>query len=400
LAPANEVVTRLEDAPLGDASRIHPVPLILTTAERDWLRGATHQRARALQCFFADIAGGTAEFLDRPDGMPSALADRVLASHGHRRDDLRRCWSRRTRADVCFTYAPDLIRAADRPWRVLEDNIGCIGGLADSYYCQRAYLEAVKLDPRAYGEEVPDLCRGVQAFLAEADVSAVGIELGCDGQVDGKVIRESARRGALLGRIGLPVGQRGGDATASHIVNFTPAHQDRHEAFGRGDLTMLNAPFVEVLGDKRLLPYIEAMVAFYLGEDAALRSLPARAIEGPGDVAGMDSGVVKHGSGAQGTAVYFLDDPIERAQAVRALSAAEPWSFVLQDAAAPAAASAPLANLRLELRPFAFVAGEHIWASRIPSARVPRSDRRRANLSHGAHYAAVLTENSLSPRGS
>ncbi len=371
LAPRPEVAARLIDAPFGDGASIHPIPLVLTVAERDLVADATEQRARALARFFVELARGEGGL------VPHGIVDRVLADHGVTRDELRRCWSGWT--DVCFTYAPDLVRA-DGAWRVLEDNIGCIGGLADSYYCQEAYLAAAAIDPRAYGEEVPDLCAGVRAFLGDADPGAVVVELGCDGQVDGQVVRESARRAALLERLELAIDRRA-DAAVSHVVNFVPSRR----AFDR--VTMLNGPHVELLGDKRFLPYVEAMVTSYLGEVPRLRALPTRAIDAIGE---DDAGVAKHARGAGGTAVYFLDDAAERAEAERAITAAGPGAFVVQDLAPPGPASDPLACV--ELRPFAFVAGDRVHASRIPSARMPRPDRRRANLGYGARYVAVLVQ--------
>jgi uncharacterized circularly permuted ATP-grasp superfamily protein len=386
-------VSRLAGGPFGDATRIHPVPVILSDRELEWLAAGTGQRARALQCFFADISYGSANFLDQPEGMPSDVVDRILPRYGHHRDDLRRCWSGRGRADVCFTYAPDLIRDKDGLWRVLEDNIGCIGGLADSYYCQREYLEAVDLDPASHSEGMPDLCRGVQAFLGDADARLVSVELGCDGHVDGQPIRESERRAALLRRLGLHVVNRTEAVTVSRIVNFPPARQRYYEAFSRGNLGLLNAPQVELLGDKCLLPYVEAMVRFYLKEEPRLHALPTRVIDGIQDVIELKSGVVKRGCGAQGSSVYFLDDAQERDQALLAVAEAGPTSFVVQELASAVALPGSLDHNRVELRPFAFVLGnDPVQSSHIPSARVPLPTQRRANLSRGAHYAAVLCE--------
>jgi hypothetical protein len=381
LVPTNAVEMRLAK-PFGDAARIHPVPFVMTTADRDTLADATRQRALALRHFFTDVAIGGATFLDQLGGP--ARFDRILASHGVDRVELRRCWAQRALTDVCFTYAPDLLRVEDGTWRVLEDNIGCIGGLADSFYCARAYLAAVGIDP---GDETPDLCRGVRAFLDEADPSAVAVELGCDGTVDGEVLHESARRRTLLERLGLAIGDR---TTVSHVVNFTPARHFADE-FARGRLAMLNPPYVELLGDKRLLPYVDQMVTFYLRELPMLRALPTRTIQGRDDLTIADTGVVKHGCGAQGTSVYFLDDAAERIAALNAVASSLPWSFVVQELAS---VRGEQPHARLELRPFAIVAGDRICTSNTPSARLPRADRRRANLGHGASYAAVLIEGS------
>jgi hypothetical protein len=144
---------------------------------------------------------------------------------------------------------------------------------------------------------------------------------------------------------------------------------------------------VELLGDKRLLPYVEAMVSGYLGEAPLLRALPTRALDA---LAAGDTGVAKRGRGSGGNEVYFLDDPAERERARSAIAEAGPGAFTLQELGVAAQSADPLA--RIELRPFAFVAGDRIHAGRIPSARLPRPERRRANLVHGARYVAVLVE--------
>jgi len=395
LSPTDAVIDWLTDAPLDDASRIHPVPLILSGAELEWLREGVRQRARALQSFLGDVACGGGAFLAQPEGMSNALLARILADYGHGLDETRRCWSSRARADACFTYAPDLVRVGNAAeWRVLEDNVGCIGGLADSWFCRRAYLAAVELDPDSGPDAVPDLCLGVQRFLEGTDASRAGVELGCDASVEGRPIRESVRRAELLRRIGVRTGNRGSDPHHARIVNFPSAGAQYHEAFRRGELTLLNGPHTAMLGDKRLLPYVEAMIRFYLREEPRLRALGTRVIEGSDAIAGIASGVLKLAHGAQGTSVYFLDDARERDRALRAVEQAAPMSFVLQEAARHARGAGPIDHERLELRPFALVVGDDVVSSRTPSARVPAAASRRANLGQGSLYAAVLAESS------
>jgi hypothetical protein len=396
LSPADAVIARLTDAPLGDASRIDPVPLILPDADLEEIREGVRQRARALQRFLADIARGHGAFLAQREGLPNALLARILTDYGHDVDELRLCWASRDRADVCFTYAPDLVRVGDgAEWRVLEDNVGCIGGLADSWYCRCAYLAAVGVDSDADPDAVPDLCRGVQRFLAGTDAARAGVELGCDASVDGRVIRESARRAELLRRIGIRADDGSRDSCVARIVNFPSARAQYHGAFRRGEVTLLNSPYAEILGDKRLLPHVEAMISFYLGEEPRLRALGTRVVEVSDDVAAIVSGVLKLAQGAQGSSVYFLDDAQERERALRAVEQAEAMSFVLQEAAAHTRGNGGIHHDRLELRPFAFVVGDDaVVASRTPSARVPATGRRRANLGQGSRYAAVLAESS------
>ena len=364
-APPPEVVARLAERPLGDAATIHAIPLVLAPAERDAIADAAAQRARALRAFFGELVRG--------DGgpVPRAVVDRVLADHGVSRGDLQARWS--SRDDVCFTYAPDLVKSHGE-WCVLEDNFGCLGGLADSYFCVQAYLAAVGLGSEWSGEEPPDLVVYARDFVGEAEPTRVAVEAGCDAWLDGEAIAESTRRAALLARCGFTA--RDGDVT--HVVNFTRSPR----AFA--GVSMLNGPYVEILGDKRLLPYVDAMIATYLAETPRLRTLPTRALD---SIAATDTGVAKRGKGAGGTAVYFLDDAAEREQARRAVDAAGPGSFVLQELAVPGGDD-PLASV--ELRPFVCVTPHRVRACRVPSARRPRTDRRRANLGQGAQYVPVL----------
>jgi len=395
-SPTDDVASRLAGAPFGDAARIHPVPVILSDSELDWMATATRQRARALQCLFADISCGTAAFSRHPGGMPGTLLDCVLTSHGLSRNELRRTWSGRSHGDVNFTYAPDLVPDGRGGWAVLEDNIGCIGGLADSDFCRRAYLDVIGLDRDPLPDESPDLCRGVAALIGDEDHQAVAVQLGCDGHVDGQPVRESARRATLLRQLGLHVGDPSGQeraAPVTRLVNFSPPSSRWYGAFRRGDLALLNAPHVEVLGDKRLLPYVDAMVAFFLDEQPMFTTLATSVVRAAADIAGRETGVVKSGRGAQGMDVYFLDDAEEKNLAMETIAGSEPMSFIVQELAPGAPFAGPDELARVELRPFAFVLGNRpVVASRTPSARVPRGDRRRGNLSRGSFYAAVLRE--------
>jgi uncharacterized circularly permuted ATP-grasp superfamily protein len=147
LAPSASAVERLRESPLGDDIRTLPVPLALEEAEYRTVQAGVAQRALALQALFDDIVTSGGWSLAAESGITSCLLEEILEGHGTGLDALRRLWESHDRAEIRFVYAPDLARRPDGRWTVLEDNVGCVGGTADSFFVADAYARAVGLPP-------------------------------------------------------------------------------------------------------------------------------------------------------------------------------------------------------------------------------------------------------------
>lgn len=102
------------------------MPRILLRSERDLLVRGTAQRARAIRAFYADYMGSQ---IFRDAVIPGAVLDAILARTGEAL--FRQFMSERARRELRVLFGPDVIRARDGRFYVLEDNVHFIGGAGD-----------------------------------------------------------------------------------------------------------------------------------------------------------------------------------------------------------------------------------------------------------------------------
>ena len=194
LAPGAALRARLDDRPLGDDARILPVPLALDAREHAAIRRGVRQRALALHVFFGELlarGGGVAGCVD------ADVLERVVAAE---RDELQRAPAG---DEVAFVYGPDIARGPDGGWVVIEDNVGCVGGIADGWFVGRAYARAAGLPASepASADLVLALARW-RALLGDPPDGWLAATRGC-GPGDAAVrIEEDRRRAELLGLAG------------------------------------------------------------------------------------------------------------------------------------------------------------------------------------------------------
>ncbi len=102
-----------------------PIPRILTESEYALLKKGTVQRAKAIAMFLRDHYSGEKKYL-KDNIIPESVIKRIIQRNGEEsfEDQLEH-------AQISFPYGPDIIRDAEGVWRVLEDNIGYIGGIGD-----------------------------------------------------------------------------------------------------------------------------------------------------------------------------------------------------------------------------------------------------------------------------
>ncbi len=202
--PSPESVTRLTRRPLGDRLTILPIPLILDDREyRETISRGVRQRALALQSLFHDLICGESRAV-REAPLPVGLLSQVLENEGISLRDLTRWWAGKDRELVRFTYAPDLVRDPSGRWLVLEDNLGCVGGVVDSHLVVERFLAftGTSLD-----SEVPrgsDLAAAVCEFLARLGKTpeSEGV-LALLGHECSTVDAEAGRRRQVLEELGL-----------------------------------------------------------------------------------------------------------------------------------------------------------------------------------------------------
>lgn len=386
LAPDAALAESLRTRPLGDDTRILAVPLVLDDREfADVVQAGVAQRALALQRLFAALVFGADDDLAAV-GLNAGGADDLLAMHATTRDALRAMWSGADRDEIRFVYGPDLVRDPDGCWTVLEDNVGCVGGTADSFFATARYRRAVGLgDP---GE--PDLARAVRQLLRALGLGVddgVVAPAGCDTTPAGWIglaLEESRRRQSILAELGITAGS----AEPAVVLNF-----DEPRTWN-GETALLNAPGTNVLGNKTLLARLRLT-------DPVLRT-PTTVLLDDGDLPAVnDDWVVKTATGRQGAEVFVLRwlsaDQIQAvAERVRSewRGAAVAQLYVEPSRLVP---SGPRGwdGFRLEIRPLAYVLGwGQVYVSEAPLGKAVSvyDARRLGNVMQGACYLPVLRE--------
>jgi carboxylate-amine ligase len=326
LCPPTAVVERLSGQPLGDDHKLVPVPLAVPDSEYRQIQAGVAQRARALQMFFADVFLGDGRYLRSGTKLSETLLDDILASVEASLPQLRQWWTGHNRETLRFVYAPDLLREPSGRWVVIEDNVGCVGGCADSYFALEAYRQATGLS----GEPLfcPDLSHAVRLWLdtlglAPGDAGIVAM-LG-DGNALAayrpKRFEEDRRRIQLVRQLGI----RNIDDTEFERICQGPEPRARlkaivnlgvpsrktwwliHDvAFNQLRVPLLNSPGTLLLGHKCFLPFVEEMINFYCEEESILGSPPTRLLQDGRLPDDLDNWVLKTATGCQGDGVFVL----------------------------------------------------------------------------------------------
>ncbi len=424
LAPGAALRARLDDRPLGDDARILPVPLALDAREHAAIRRGVRQRALALHAFFSELVAGGGPVAGCVD---ADVVERVLAAAG---GELRRAPAG---DDVAFVYGPDIARGPDGAWVVIEDNVGCVGGIADGWFVGRAYARAASLpeaDPAS-----ADLVRALtrwRALLGDPPDGWLAAMPGCGPGDAAVVVEEDRRRAELLRLAGArmldgvavpsagtdpdpPTANLGGRPPAANLGARPPAANlgarlpTATANFGAPPLAaianfgalpppssgaaprLLNSPGTGLLGDKALLPYVDEMIRRTSGDEPLLRSA-ATLVQRDGALPEppMDW-VVKTATGCGGDGVHVLgtrdaDDAARASMHAAGLggTVAQRWIDC---------STLPWGPSRIELRPIAYVLGrdEVFVGEQLVGKAVLAADRRALNnVSRGARYVAVL----------
>jgi uncharacterized circularly permuted ATP-grasp superfamily protein len=366
---------------------VDPVPRVLTAAEWDHVKSGVAQRIRALNHFVTDAYG------DRKIVAAGVVPPRVIDGASYFEPALR---GHRSPHDTWTHVAGlDLIRDAYGEFMVLEDNCRTPSGLA---YAMAARAAVGASLPAGLPESVRGL-DGAWEHLGAAlraaapeGVTEPVIVLLCDGDANVAYF-EHMRIAATLGIPLVTLGDlrlRGdrliaevGGATLEVDVVYRRTNQDRfHQGGGptdiaaalggpllAGTLAVANAFGTGVADDKLTHAYVEDMVRFYLREEPLLPSVPtydlgdARVRERA--LARVSELVVKprDGYGGEGIVVCphaTAEDIAAVAERVRA----NPESWIAQEMVVfsthPTAIGSALAPRHVDLRPFAYIAGEEI----------------------------------------
>jgi thioredoxin-like negative regulator of GroEL len=424
LHPPGVVVHHLSGQPLGDDHRMIPVPLAMDDLEyRSKLQAGIAQRAQALQMFYADVVLGDGRFLRSGTALTRTLLDEILASEHTSLAELQYHWNGHGHDDIRFVYGPDLARAPNGQWVVLEDNVGCVGGCADSFYVFDAYSKATGLAPRPLLDADLNVAisRWLESLHLSSDDPGVIAMLSDRDYLDNHlplVFKEDARRERLVQHIGIRIAT---DDDLDHLCKQSAAGSPQLKAlinvgvpstkqwtlmltvaFAQLRVPILNAPGTSILGNKALLPFVTEMVEFYCQKDAILQNPPTMLLRDGQLPEKPEEWVVKTAAGCQGSGVYLLrfQGPDDLAALRKRLEGSWPTG------AAIAQRHIELSHLwmigprgirtyRVEVRPLAYVLGWHdIFSGEQGLGKLATGEQPGSlnNIAHGGSYVPIIRQ--------
>jgi uncharacterized circularly permuted ATP-grasp superfamily protein len=361
---------------------IDPIPRLIEASDWEELEVGLGQRIRALDAFVGDIAGP--QRIVDAGAVPQRLADHLP----FREPDL---------ADVpdppsarIAIAGLDVVRDAEGRFRVLEDNVRTPSGMAYLLAARRAVKTHLPSDePRLpIRAALAHLLGGVLAAARprpESDAAVVVLSdgPGSSAYFEHRVLADLAGVPLVcpsdMRRAGGRLLLRDGGRPVQVVYRRTDEDRLRErdgqltgmgelllEPLRTGTVVVVNGFGTGVADDKRIYPYVDDMVRFYLDEEPLLPSVPTYDLAEPGDrdeaLERLGELVIKPRDGHGGRGVLIgpaasADELREAADAVRA----DPDAWVAQDTVRlsthPTVVDGRLVPRHVDLRPFAFFDG-------------------------------------------
>ncbi len=368
--------------------RVDPIPRLLPRSEWSELEHGLAQRVRALEAFVADMHGG-----QRMVGA-GELPESVLAGAGFIEPDL---FGAEVPGPWISVAGLDVVRDSAGRFRLLEDNLRTPSGIAFALGARLAVERWLPFDPTE-GEDLDGhVNRLFEMVLAAPPPSSPDPEgariLLSDGPRN-SAWREQQRLAELLEipLVGLQDLRLRGTrlelrdtGEPVHVV-YRRTDEERIrddagvltgigelllEALRAGTIRMVNGFGTGVADDKLIYPYVEAMIAFYLGEEPLLHSVETHDLGRPElrdrVLDRIADYVVKprDGHGGAGVVIGPTAEPGELDEAIRAIRA-EPERWLAQEvielSTHPTVIDGRLEPRHLDLRPFVFSDGDRVEA--------------------------------------
>jgi hypothetical protein len=410
--PVKPISEGLRPPGAAGCATIYPVPLILDEREyRNVLVPGVLQRALALQELFRDLSLGSARcvqagLLTRED------LENLFRSEGIEWEALRRWWLGQNPDQIRFVYGPDLVRDAQGRWQVLEDNVGCVGGVAEGYSVLETFLRVAKIRPHPERQSKPGLAEALMAFLKRVGLKPGDPNLyGIPGPSpaacpDPNTRFETDWKRDQLDSLGIIVTQPeqllDRAIQPSALINLSatlvPSVQQMAEAIFAGrEMPVFGAPAVGLVASKGFHALGHELTTFYLNEPAMLSCPRTQLLREPPDRL-SDEGVLKRSNGCGGTEVYFLAEAKDRQAVLNELKGWGPCGGVLQERVSQSFLDVPgssaSSRVFVEIRPIVYVTG---WKSAlvggvVAGRAVSGSGDLTGNISRGAWRLPVIRE--------
>jgi uncharacterized circularly permuted ATP-grasp superfamily protein len=399
-ALADEVKRRLtarevtfSEAPEG-VFALDLVPRIVTEPEWSELQAGIGQRMLALEEFVADVYGEGRVFRE------GLLRREDVEASPHYEPAMRGAAPARW---ISFAGL-DIARCEDGRFRVIEDNTRMASGLAYAVAARDTLRELLDVEPPQ-----PDLSLSYgELALALHDAAPAGVDeprtviLSEGPSAAGWWEHERFSRelcaplvtlGDLEHRDGRLVAWIDGRVRAVDVV-YLRSQEDRFtgpdgsptaigeallEPSAAGRVAVVNAPGVGVADDKLVHGHVDALVRFYLGQEALLPSVPSRLVTADDDLDGL---VVKPRGEMGGEGVVIWEGAAEetRERTLRAI-ADEPGGWIGQEVVRlsvhPTVIDGALEPRHVDLRPYALLSENGVRA--LPAA-ISRVALKRGSL--------------------
>src|SRR3954470_2812830 len=272
----------------GSAFHLDPIPRLVTAAEWAELETGLAQRVRALDAFVEDLYG------ERAALAAGVVPESVLAGIEFLEHDLLRAppppgaW--------IGIAGLDVVRDADGTFRVLEDNVRTPSGMAYALIARQALAAHLPYDGRwrniraelatylrmviAAGRPEPGQ-PGIAVMLSDGPSNSAWYEHRTLAELaelrltrldelvtsDGRLQLRDGRRVQVVYRRTDEDRLRGPDG------RLTAVGEALLPALCAGTAAVVNAFGTGVADDKRVYPYVDEMVRFYLGEEPRVRSV-------------------------------------------------------------------------------------------------------------------------------
>ena len=375
----------------GEPFVVDPIPRLIAAAEWAALAAGLGQRARALNAFLADVYGEQrilasgildAATIEDAEGFEPQLRGRVPAGGA-------------AAAIIGF----DLVRAPDGRFLVLEDNLRTPSGIAYLMAAReavRAALPAALTEPEPVAPAIVELLRDTLRAAAPPGAGVRGEPLQVAVVTDGPANSAHYEHRTLAAALAVPLLtpdrlRHAGDRLCGRLddgrevkldVVYRRTDEDRAfapdgtptaigallcEPWLAGTLGLVNHYGNGVADDKLVHGHVEEFIAFYLGEEPLVPSVPTTSLVDPAAAADALARVreivvkPRHGHGGTGVTIGARATAQEL-EAVRESLRSTPEEYICQPLVPlsrhPTVIDGRLQPRHVDLRPFCFVSPE------------------------------------------
>jgi uncharacterized circularly permuted ATP-grasp superfamily protein len=441
LSPNPLSASILSSSPMGDDIKILPLPWALSRQEFQFIQKATALRAEALRKLFIDLfINEEAEILKKGIFTKHFIEQLCLNETQRSYESIRNFWKRRNPDDVSFIYGPDLARLLSGIWVFIEDNVGNIGGRADTFHLKEPFSIATGI--RSQEMPTDDFVSALKQFIKSAGTSTEKtlaiFDFDKDKEDEDKTPfsfkdKENVRELMALESSGIEKIFDGTDLNRSKLktlmakidnesiealvlIDHPNGTWDVYDEWleflaSRPKLKIFNGPFVNVLSSKALMPYMDQFIEFYLGQAPLIKSLESFPIKNLADLDAAEelygeNFILKTTNGTQGEEVYpRAKYPLKNWNAIRKyLDTLRAWgkyndrefpNFIVQPFVnfSFLPTETPWIQFMVDLRPISYVFMGSVIPGASPWARANmRLGKNLTNVSQGAFETVVFIE--------